>query len=343
MTRKGWIESLRVLAAAAVVMTHVVSGTYDSPDIGTGIFAVSRGREILDLVFFRSLTVWAVPVFLMISGYLLLDPRKELTLRKIKEYVWRMAAVLLTFGLVFCLIESCLGSPKRGVFSVIGMSVWNLIQGKSWEHLWYVYMMAGLYLMTPILRSFFKTENRYAQSMVMAALFLFTIVVPTCNHLFRWKIVNILPVDSSSLYYYMLGHYLGQKEIPRKKNLGYMAGAFSVLCVLSFWKTEELRHVLNYENLFVMVFSASIFCFAMKSLWMEQMGQKKQIQTLAGLSFGIYIIHPVFLNILNKGFHIYPVDFPWIAGEVGFAAAVFLCSAILVMLLKRVRLIKNII
>ena len=68
MTRKGWIESLRVVAAAAVVVTHVVSGTYDSPDFGTEMLSVSYGREILDLVFFRSLTVWAGPVFLMISG-----------------------------------------------------------------------------------------------------------------------------------------------------------------------------------------------------------------------------------------------------------------------------------
>ena len=343
MTKKGWIESLRLMAATAVIFTHVVSGIYGGADYRMGMLEISRGREILDLAFFRPLTVWAVPVFLMISGCLLLDPGKELTLRKIKAYIWRMMAVLLTFGLAFCLMESYISDPDCNVGSLVAVSFRNLIQGNSWGHMWYVYMMAGLYLFTPLLRSFLKTENAYAHQMVMTALFLFTILVPTLNHLWGWQIVNILPVSASYLFYYMLGYYLSKTEVHGKQIYMCMVTSFVLLCLSCLWKIENVEVVLNYENLFVMLFSSAIFLFARKAFWMERLGQKKWVQTLAGYSFCIYIIHPLFLNIFNKGFHVYPTMYPWVVGEVGFAAATLICSVFSASILKKIRWLKNII
>lgn len=101
-TKKYWIIALRGFAATAIVYLHVISGWTDGLP-GGGITGV---RYILDYIVEPVLVRWAVPCFVMITGYLLLDPNKEIDLKKIQKYVLRMAVVILLFGTIYCLMES---------------------------------------------------------------------------------------------------------------------------------------------------------------------------------------------------------------------------------------------
>ena len=87
------IEYLRALATIAVVLNHVCAGLFNN-------FSISElGRG--DAAFICStytLVSWGVPVFLMITGSLLLSPKKNIDFTKIRMYVTRMFAVLLLFG-----------------------------------------------------------------------------------------------------------------------------------------------------------------------------------------------------------------------------------------------------
>lgn len=97
MKKTVFYEYLRILATIAVVANHVCSGLFNN-------FTIEElGR--IDAAFLHAtytLVSWAVPVFLMITGSLLLNPSKELGLKKIKGYILRMVVVLFTFGGVRC-------------------------------------------------------------------------------------------------------------------------------------------------------------------------------------------------------------------------------------------------
>ena len=70
--RRQWIVSLRAFAALAIVLLHTISGW----TAAGGVITPSI-RWFLDEVVIQVLVRWAVPVFIMISGFLLLDPEKD--------------------------------------------------------------------------------------------------------------------------------------------------------------------------------------------------------------------------------------------------------------------------
>ena len=179
MKKEVWIEKLRVFAAIAVVLIHVVQGTY-----GNGMQEVPPYRRIVDTSILMSCSSWAVPVFIMITGYLLLNPQKDLTIGKIKKYIGRILLVLVTLGLFFCLVESMITCRSNGIGYVIKDAVIHLISGRSWAHMWYLYMLVGLYVLTPVLRGFVKEASGETFDFVMLCLFLLAFVCPTINRAF---------------------------------------------------------------------------------------------------------------------------------------------------------------
>jgi len=151
----GWLDLARVVAIAAVVMVH---------EAGKGVGA--RGPHdpatpgwwaavVLDAA-----SRWCVPVFLMVSGALLLDPRRTdppgVFYRRraarigVPLVVW--TAGYLVFGHVY------LGRPIgiRDVARAVG-------SGSPFMHLYYLYVIAGLYLLAPFLRETMRAVDRRAR------------------------------------------------------------------------------------------------------------------------------------------------------------------------------------
>ena len=84
--RTVFLDKLRVAATCAVVLLHTVTGVMDHTGMGAYPLEKKVFLVILDLV------CWCVPVFLLISGYLFLNPDRELGMRK----------MLLKYGEYMC-------------------------------------------------------------------------------------------------------------------------------------------------------------------------------------------------------------------------------------------------
>lgn len=114
-------------------------------------------KYILTCVY--TLIQWAVPVFLMISGNLLLHSNK-LAFTKVKKMSLRMGAVLLLFGSAFALLEQVF-ERKTLEIGMLPNSVLMTLQQKSWSHLWYLYILIGIYLiLIPLKRFIDNSSNR---------------------------------------------------------------------------------------------------------------------------------------------------------------------------------------
>lgn len=179
--------------------------------LGSGKFCwreVNSARWVLDCVIVQVAVRWAVPVFVMISGFLLLDPDKDVGLQKLKGYVLRMLAVLVTFGYAYCVIEIVVDKGLSDIPVTLFLSVKNLVEGKSWAHMWYIYMLIGLYVLTPILRAVTKDSSQKEMAVVLLALFVLTIVRPTINIFFGMEIEGFVPIFSPYIFYYLMGSYV---------------------------------------------------------------------------------------------------------------------------------------
>lgn len=116
------IEYMRAIACLGVILIHIMKSAHD-------VFDNMTPEIYFICTSFVNNLRWCVPVFLMISGYLLLDPEKKIGLIKIKQYIIRIVIVLGIFGTGFAFIE--LISKKHSVcFTFIFRAFVNMLMGK---------------------------------------------------------------------------------------------------------------------------------------------------------------------------------------------------------------------
>ena len=70
--------------------------------------------------------------------------------------------------------------------------------------------------------------------------------------------------------------------------------------------------------------------------------ESKIIIFIAKYSFGVYLVHTFWLNILNKGLGIYPSSMPIIVGEVAIFAYALIASILSCLILYRLPVFKKI-
>ena len=149
------IEYMRAIACLGVILIHIMKSAHD-------VFDNMTPEIYFICTSFVNNLRWCVPVFLMISGYLLLDPEKKIGLIKIKQYIIRIVIVLGIFGTGFAFIE--LISKKHSVcFTFIFRAFVNMLMGNTWNHLWYLYALIALYLFLPMLKSITGYLSKHAK------------------------------------------------------------------------------------------------------------------------------------------------------------------------------------
>jgi surface polysaccharide O-acyltransferase-like enzyme len=145
-----WIDLLKAIAAFAVIILHVtVSLLYD--------FANQQNWQAAN--FYNSLVRFSVPVFVMISGVLLLNKNEELTTFLRKRFS-RLLFPFIFWSVIYLFIKINYDLPLK---EIISYSIKVLKSGTEF-HLWYIYMLIGLYLFIPILSKW--TVNATKKEMI---------------------------------------------------------------------------------------------------------------------------------------------------------------------------------
>lgn len=203
-----YLEWLRAFACLAVVLIHSFTTLLDNATVAeVGVSRALAWTEVL-VVFCR----WAVPVFLMVTGALLLDPSREVGWGKVRRYVLRVVAVLLTFGVAYALMEIVFDSRSFEP-SMIPAAVLNVLQGRGWAHFWYLYDLLGVYLLLPLLHPFASASSERDLRAMLVVLFAFSLAVPTVNAASGLELEPLIWFGSS-VFYVLLGRYLSSCESP---------------------------------------------------------------------------------------------------------------------------------
>lgn len=142
---------IRIISCFAIILLHSLfaSNVYFEETITEG--------ELLWSSMVENLLMWAVPCFLMVTGVLLLDPDRDIPASRIYgRYLKRVVLALLVFTLVF----QILGYLMEGEQTIIRGWLSDLFLGHSWAHMWYLYLMIGIYLMMPFYRMVVRSVVR---------------------------------------------------------------------------------------------------------------------------------------------------------------------------------------
>lgn len=280
--RKANIDLLRVMSAAAVVILHSVTAPMGNASSPIPLLT----ERILTVV--HSLTLWAVPAFFIITGYcLLLKP--ECNYKYCFFHIRKFVIVLFTVGFFYALLEEIYSTGMvNGLAAFAAFK--NVIAGKLWDHMWFVYAIIGIYLVMPVVHGFIKLERK--DSFILTAiLFAFNILFPVFQ---KWIPIGVELPFGGYLFYVCFGGLIAKYGIRKREIIViFIAGLISVVYLGVHYNGKIAESI---DFLAVCIVSLAVF------LIFEHMKiqPSKLLLTLAKCSWGIYLLHPLIINIALK-------------------------------------------
>ena len=309
--RLAWADLLRVLTTFAVVLLHT-STTWLA-------LAEEGSAEWTALMAWDGLTRWCVPVFVLLSGAFLLDPNKPLTVRfLLRGRLPRILAALLAWGFFYNLIYFR-NAGAAGVRNALLLT----LRGQTEYHLWYLYMLLGLYLLTPVLRGLVRGCSRRELEWLLALWFLAGLLLPTVLSYFpsvgaqSWLKQLDLPLIGGYPGYYVAGYYLRTYDLrPHVRYAVYALGLSGLAATLALGSD-----VYGYLTPNVACTACALFLLCRQCRL-----RPSRVAGLSDCSFGVYLSHVFFLMLLNH-FGLTTLRFTSRLSAPRLSLAVFFCAA----------------
>ena len=355
--RKQFLDVLRVLATCAVVLMHVLTGATDVTDASIMPEYRSLLLSVMDLV------TWCVPIFLLISGYLFLNPERTLTYPvMIKKYCRRIALAILLFGVPYAASELVVAERTFRI-RMIPEALKMTLMGHTWSHMWYLYLILFLYLITPLLKKVLRVLPVWGVAAVMAVIFLGSSVAPFLNKVLDVNSIPVLPDGGVYFLYYLCGYLFAVREVcvdkaessgtsgkgmeagldtepvrgKRIGNVWLMAAAVLMMGMILSRTLAGFSIQMAYNYPFTVLLAVLLFAAGWNGRRdgaASTAREKDRIhripwQEAGALSFAVYLVHPVYVNLLYKFVKITPFTVLEQCGVQSVAAG----QAVLILLL----------
>ena len=298
--RKQFLDVLRVLATCAVVLMHVLTGATDVTDASIVPEYRSLLLSVMDLV------TWCVPIFLLISGYLFLNPERTLTYPvMIKKYCRRIALAILLFGVPYAASELVV-TERTFRIRMIPEALKMTLMGHTWSHMWYLYLILFLYLITPLLKKVLRVLPVWGVVAMMAVIFLGSSVAPFLNKVLDVNSIPVLPDGGVYFLYYLCGYFFAVREVCVDKGRNVWLTVAVAVLALGMILSRTLAGFsiqMAYNYPFTVLLAVLLFAAG----WNGSI-KKHRIpwQEAGALSFAVYLVHPVYVNLLYKFVKITP-------------------------------------
>ncbi len=311
--RNPAMDVIRCFALFTVVSVHFFlnSGFYNT--------VVDCPRMYI-MVAMRTFFMICVPLFLVLSGYLLKS--KKPTLKYYSKLFYTIGIYVLAS--IACAVYKYIQSPET--FSVMGQ-IWGLFNFSTANYSWYVEMYIGLFLLIPFLNVAYNNLESQKQKLLLIGTMLILTAIPHFINSFQllnleWWITPssnnnfdfIFPDYWLSIYpitYYFIGCYL--REYPIKitpiKNALLILGAFSVIGIYTIYRFRgdmpQWASWSSHGSIVTVIQTVLVFNFFL-TLKYEKVGTgtQKFIGYVSKLTLGAYlcswIFDDVFYRILNE-------------------------------------------
>jgi surface polysaccharide O-acyltransferase-like enzyme len=336
-----FVRAVRAAALFVIVTLHVafpIIYLYNTVSYGDWWVATN----------FYTLGKVGSPLFTVVSGLLLLNPTKDQPIGVF--FKKRFAKVLFPFiAWVFLYLLWRIffnGEVLTGHDVLVGV-----VQGPMYYHLWFIQMILGLYLATPILRVYVRHATRTNLTYFMVVWFVTSSILPIFQRFTGITFGIDIVVTTQYVGFFIMGHYLRDMVIQRKHLLPLLA-----VMVVSLLFTQIATLTLTgstggtFDNFFLLNDSFNLVIVAvcgfliLKSLDYELIFRylpflRTIIMTVSSCSLGIYFIHIMFIELLASGklgFKLSAFSFNPLLSIPLTSAVVMLASVITVSLIKKV-------
>ena len=326
--RLAYIQWLRVIAAAAVIIAHT--------DGQTWMQIPWDSRDWMVLSMYDGLVRWPVLMFLMISGTIFL-PRRTSIKSILTKNIPRVVTAMVFWSAVYTFFAWRAGTTEDLLLMFL----------KGHYHMWYLPFLCGVYLIIPFLQKIAEDETLTRNLLAVSAVT--GLLVPWGANALAliWPstadVVRVLEGMVKFSYFQGLlallpmGYLLYRTELSaRARRMIYVLGILGAVLtgVGTIWSTGKMG---TYSSVFctnasptVIAPGVAIYVFAKYNL----NRLPKAVAWVADHSFGIYLVHALVLEQLQRyGFHVLTFD-PILAVPVVSVAAFAISLAISALLSK---------
>ncbi len=332
------LDLLRILACFSVVLLHASAQFWYDLPVNDASWITANS--------YNAVSRFGVPIFVMLSGALFLSPKKEVTLKKLYLHnILRLAALYIVWHVLYGLLDCCSFS-------------WSLLTPKDVlreifagrYHLWYLPMLAGIYMLLPVLHSWISNAKKETLQYFLLLFFIFQIGKETCLALrqsdavsFFWSITQPVMV-CGYLGYFVLGYYLATFDISAKARRciygGGVLGLFANVLLGNFLALRAGAPVAAiYDSFGIFTFLITVSLFLLFTGKMSRIRYSARttalIREISLATLGIYLMHIGLMEIL-KPLGIHSMMFSPILCIPLFALFCFAACAAAAALLRRI-------
>lgn len=307
--RIEYLDVLRIIATIAVIMIHVAAWAWERVDINS--------RQWIRVVIYDGIARWAVPIFVMISGVIFGDGKKTDIIVLHKKYIVRIVVAFWFWSLIYSFVSALRYNLE--------VKEWIITFLRGPVHMWYLYMVVGLYLLVPLLRGI--TNSVMLTKYFVLLSLIFTFILPYMADIFLLKEVEMTLLIEGALEkinfhftsgyvsYFIIGFYLNEIDTSGKIKwyiyFGGLIGCFLTIVLtmqLSWLKQMPDETFYNYFSLNVLLESVGVFVF-IKNCFIKcniTEFKKKLLRKISKYSFGAYLSHVLVIDFMyslikNKG------------------------------------------
>lgn len=304
--RLQYIDLLKVLSIFSIISLHVFLVWKDAQVAHINIYA------------FSSIFRYGVPVFIMISGALLLNREIEIgdfLKRKVKRLVTPFIFYYILTAIVIVLLLNSTHAQVENIFAFR----------------WYFWMILGVYLSIPIINKFIQ-HSTMKEIEYFIWMFIFAAIFYQITYYLKIEQYLYLTLFLSPLGYLVLGYYLSQKEF----NLGTnkiitISALIFIICtcikfadlnnlipmtdnymanqskILSSWLDVGIIEILQSASLFVLckyLYQSKNGLYSLINKFLQGNLVSKFILSVSRASYGMYLINliPAFMYYYLKNY-----------------------------------------
>lgn len=291
-------DVIRVLSGFGVVLIHVTDPFLVYPP-----FLATGGASWWGINIVNTAFRFSVPLFVMLSGYLLLTARNDGDYVGFYKKRFSRIAIPALFWILFYIVwwyflgKDIFSSGLLASFITVNL-----------EHLYFLFIIVELYFISPVLMIFNKGVSGLGKKTFAISSSMFTLLVGAggayAHKAFLATSTNVFAIFVPFISYFYLGYYLRNIKLSLTQSI-WVANIFlnCVLIAVILSSGDIFSFFRTYSSPTIFVMSVSVFLLLLNAdVWKHIVRRPRLVAALrqvSGCVFGIYLVHMLVLNILD--------------------------------------------
>lgn len=332
MEKKLWLNILKIIGCILVLINHTI--------------LLKIGDSNVDVFFaciLFAISKVAVPIFVMVTASIMIN--RSVDFKYVLKKILKVCILLIVLSVIVYII-------RNASFNLLDF-IQCFFKVSIMYPYWYLCMLIGLYLMLPVLNKMIKNLNLNDFRYIVILCLIIQTIIYTLEKILNFDIEYsftsfLLPVLIS---YYISGVYLSKIELTEKnRNIAFLCFiipiiVFVVQLFMPYLNSGKISLDLD-SYVYITTSLPALSLFYIIRYYFENkkvsLKLKNIINGLSSLTFGVYLFHPIIIELRMFQFILDSSMVSSIFCIFMFQILIFIVCLLFTYILKKIPIIRKI-